>query len=247
MELNCPLDYEITGCIAQEPHTRGIRFGEAAMGSSECMTHAVDTQFTSLSSRCCKIYNKNGNPAGTLETKRQEDSSVALYYSSSYTDFCMDSDCQATGGVAVGCTGTDSGGNGAVYRTEAFSGVKYENAATNGCTAQRSKEGYLMSQSYCGLVSGSGNLKCKVIKANAVPSMVYNGKYEARVQCSGNGYKLTDCNSYIEPEISHCTAKSAYSFDYGTNFGGAIYSNDVCYACGNSKSVVAQAVCCKLV
>merc|ERR1719264_1949529 len=159
----------------------------------------------------------------------------------------MDSDCTATGGVAVGCTATDTGNFWPTYRTDTFSGVKWEKVgSSSGCTAQRSQEGYLAQGSYCGVVSGGGNLKCKVIKANAIPSTLVKGKYEAKVQCSGNGYKLTDCNSYIEPEVSHCTAKSAYSFDYGTNYGGAIYSGDVCYACGNSKSVVAQAVCCKV-
>ena len=76
--------------------------------------------------------------------------------------------------------------------------------------------------------------------------MLKNGKYQSSASCSAQ-YKLTDCNSHtIDREINDYNL-NGNKIDNGVNYGGYIVDKGTCVAVGNSDSIVAQAVCCKIV
>merc|ERR1712032_1708126 len=121
-----------------------------------------------------------------------------------------------------------------------------------------------MGRTTCGAVTGSdwdyssnsynvvGSLKCEVVEEKGIESPYFKGKYEARAECSGKGYQMTDCNSYVDREIDQCTKEGYQSVgDNGVNWGGTILPGQKkephqCFAAGNTPNIIAQAVCCKV-
>merc|ERR1712244_200263 len=222
------------------------RWGETTNGSSTCYTYAVHTSYTSLSSRCCKTYNKRGTPSGSLQLSTPYNQSPHPFESE-----CMAAGCPAdVGSQAMGCTATDSH-----KMTDHFTGVRWwkniqQDGDTSGCVAQLSfagtrERGYLGTSAYCGSVSNGGELNCKTESAKAVLNS--DNRYEASVRCSGLGYKMTDCNAYSQAIVSQCSFQSSYMFGGHISYGGDMQIDGVCRATGNSDQTIAQAICCKIV
>eukprot|EP01084_Bolivina_argentea_P121132 214701_1 len=218
IQIKCSNDNAIvTGCTSYRPSSNGYRFAEGSKYLSECYTNAQFDGYTRLSARCC-----TGLVASTLTD-----------YGNSNMEYCLKQDCTDPTETVVGCSAHAHS-----PLTNAYAGVKL---SSTGCQAQRSDDGYFWVKPYC---VTNVDINCYTVEA-----MDYNyiddiGVYESRIACderNGMKYEMTDCNSYIQQDITSCSYDKATT--WGQNLGGWIQENE-CVAHATLPDTIAQATCC---
>eukprot|EP01084_Bolivina_argentea_P105535 188979_1 len=233
--------WKIVGCIAYEPYTKGIRWGEIGYYDTDCYT--ISKQWARITARCCRIRPNYAYPE-TVEPTVLSTSYSNYQISENTIESCVTAGKQC---LVTGCTASDS-----KAITQQFSGVKYEIENFQSiCKAQRSDAGYLWVSPYCASLNNGRELECVTKEGVAVKKVpdTQGFLFSSSSQCP-KGYSMTDCNAYVDDEIDSCH-NTSIGTDYGTNYGGFIEDDGSgsvkCIARGDSSSIVAQSVCCKII